>query len=214
MNSYDFIVVDGDPILRLGVGALLARSKNGARVAEIAPGESIRNVEVGAAQLVSLVASGRLEYAPERVREIRSHAPDVPLLVLASGADDDNAIRMLRAGATSYVRHSADIADLLAAIDATCRRQRFLGADVAAGLSDRLLLGQRQRHEDLSNRELQMLVRLADGQRVKDIASELCLSVKTISSYRARLLEKLDFKSNADLTRYALANALIANVAR
>ncbi|MFY4693883.1 hypothetical protein [Burkholderia glumae] len=127
MNSYDFIVVDGDPILRLGVGALLARSKNGARVAEIAPGESIRNVEVGAAQLVTLVASGRLEYAPERVREIRSHAPDVPLLVLASGADDDNAIRMLRAGATSYVRHSADIADLLAAIDATCRRQRFRG---------------------------------------------------------------------------------------
>lgn len=122
MNSYDFIVVDGDPILRLGVGALLARSKNGARVAEIAPGESIRNVEVGAAQLVTLVASGRLEYAPERVREIRSHAPDVPLLVLASGADDDNAIRMLRAGATSYVRHSADIADLLAAIDATCRQ--------------------------------------------------------------------------------------------
>ncbi|MFY4702928.1 hypothetical protein [Burkholderia glumae] len=120
-------MVDGDPILRLGVGALLARSKNGARVAEIAPGESIRNVEVGAAQLVTLVASGRLEYAPERVREIRSHAPDVPLLVLASGADDDNAIRMLRAGATSYVRHSADIADLLAAIDATCRRQRFLG---------------------------------------------------------------------------------------
>ncbi|MBI0328336.1 response regulator transcription factor [Burkholderia plantarii] len=214
MNSYDFIVVDGAPILRVGVGALLSRSKNGARTGEIAPGESIRNVDVGAAQLIALIVSGRLECAPERVREIRCHAPDVPLLVLASGADDDNAIRVLRAGATSYVRHSAEVADLLAAIDATCRRQRFLGADVAAGLSDRLLLGQRQRHEDLSDRELQMLVRLADGQRVKDIASELCLSVKTISSYRARLLEKLDLKSNADLTRYALANELIADVAR
>ncbi|WP_414442373.1 LuxR C-terminal-related transcriptional regulator [Burkholderia sp. 22PA0106] len=212
MNSYDFIVVDGDPILRIGVCALLARSKNGARTGEIEPGEGIRNV--GAARLVVLVVSGRLQCAPGRVREIKCHAPDVPLLVLASGADDDNAIRVLRAGATSYVRLSANIADMLAAIDATCRGQRFLGADVAAGLSDRLLLGRRQRHEDLSNRELQMLVRLADGQRVKDIASELCLSVKTVSSYRARLLEKLDFKSNADLTRYAVANELIADVAR
>lgn len=112
-------------------------------------------------------------------------------------------------GATSFLRHTADIGELRSAIEATCRGQRYLGNDIAALLSEHLVSGQPRKHASLSNRELQVMLRLAQGRRVTDVARELCLSVKTVSSHRSRLLEKMAMKSNTDLTRYALTHKLI-----
>ncbi|WP_186144550.1 LuxR C-terminal-related transcriptional regulator [Burkholderia gladioli] len=152
-----------------------------------------------------------IDYIASRVSLLRRSVPHVPILILASSKDTDDAIRALRAGATSYVSCAAAISELLTAIETTCRGERYLGIGVATALSNRLVLGQRRKHADLSNREMQILIRLAQGRRLKDTAEELCLSVKTVSTYRSRLLEKMGFTSNADITQYALAHSLITS---
>ncbi|MGK8891074.1 LuxR C-terminal-related transcriptional regulator [Burkholderia gladioli] len=209
MSSFEFIVVDGDPIVRFGIRALLTGGMQGPTVGEVAPGFRFRDFDVAATRLIVQIANGKFGAGPERIGEIRQYAPRVPLLVLAASVDADDVVRGLRAGATSFLRHTADIGELRSAIETTCRGQRYLGNDIAALLSEHLVSGQPRKHASLSNRELQVMLRLAQGRRVIDVARELCLSVKTVSSHRSRLLKKMAMKSNTDLTRYALTHKLI-----
>jgi DNA-binding NarL/FixJ family response regulator len=146
----------------------------------------------------------------EVLRAIKEHSPRLPVLVLSVHPEDELAIRVLRLGADGYITKGAESDVLVPAIRKVARGGRF----VSEAVSDKLLerVGPRssaEPHERLSDREYQVLRLLAAGKTSTEIANELALSVKTVSTYRTRLLEKLDVRTTADLIRYALAQKLV-----
>ena len=146
----------------------------------------------------------------EALKAIKEFAPRLPVLVLSVHPEDELAIRMLRLGADGYITKGAESDVLVPAIRKVARGGRF----VSAAVSERLLesVGPRssaQPHERLSDREYQVLRLLAAGKTSTEIATDLSLSIKTVSTYRTRLLQKLNVRTTADLIRYALAQKLV-----
>jgi hypothetical protein len=134
----------------------------------------------------------------------------VRALVLTMYPEDQYAIRALKAGAMGYLNKSADPSQIITAIRTLAAGRKYITPAIAEALATRLSVDDSEKpHERLSDREFQTLIRLAAGQRLSDIAAELSLSPKTVSVYRARVLEKLSMQSNADLTAYCLRNGLI-----
>jgi DNA-binding NarL/FixJ family response regulator len=141
---------------------------------------------------------------------IKLRAPDLPLLVLSGFPEEHYATTVLRQGASGYLNKECDPEDIVKAIRTVARGRRYISANVADRLADGLRNDiQTPVHEQLSKRELQVFLRLARGETVGDIAKGLSLSVKTVSTYRTRVMEKMKLASNSDLTYYAMKNGLI-----
>jgi DNA-binding NarL/FixJ family response regulator len=146
----------------------------------------------------------------EVLRAIKQHSPKLPVLVLSVHPEDELAIRLLRLGADGYITKGAESDVLVPAIRKVARGGRFVSEAVNEKLLERV--GPRsaaEPHERLSDREYQVLRLLAAGKTTTEIANDLSLSVKTVSTYRTRLLEKLNVRTTADLIRYALAQKLV-----
>ncbi len=142
--------------------------------------------------------------------ELRREFPQMPVLVLTVQPEDQFAVRALRAGAAGYLTKESAPDQLVDAVRKVLRGGRY----VSEALADQLAVSvasptDRPVHETLSDREFQVLRRLASGRTVSQVADELSLSVKTISTYRTRILEKMGLTSNAELTHYAVRNKLI-----
>ncbi|WP_018411640.1 response regulator [Methyloversatilis thermotolerans] len=146
----------------------------------------------------------------DTLRLLRSHRAELPVLIISAYAEEQYALNMLRAGANGYIRKDADVDDILSAIRTVLRGRRYVSDTVADLLTQRLNGdADAPAHQQLSEREFQVLHKLATGKSVTEIADELFISVKSVSTYRSRLLTKLNLKSNAELTYYALKNGLI-----
>lgn len=146
----------------------------------------------------------------DTLRLLRTHRSDLPVLIISAYAEEQYALNMLRAGANGYIRKDADVNDILSAIRTVLRGRRYVSDTVADLLTQRLNGdADAPAHQQLSEREFQVLHKLATGKSVTEIADELFISVKSVSTYRSRLLTKLNLKSNAELTYYALKNGLI-----
>jgi two-component system, NarL family, invasion response regulator UvrY len=144
------------------------------------------------------------------VKSIRAEFPKLPLLVLSAHPEDQYAVRVVRAGAMGYLTKESAEADLVEAIRRVASGKRFLTRALAEALLDALDADpDADPHAALSDREYQVLRLLASGLTVGGIAERLSLSVKTVSTYRARLLQKMGMSNNAELTRYALENGLV-----
>lgn len=141
------------------------------------------------------------------LNEVRHSKPELPVLILSMHPEDQYAIRVLKAGAAGYMNKDTGLDELVSAI------QRVVdgGKYVSAALAEKLAIGlsgdlDRRPHETLSDREYTVLLMIGQGKSVSEIGDELGLSVKTISTYRSRILEKLEMKTNADLIRYVIDN--------
>jgi two-component system invasion response regulator UvrY len=144
------------------------------------------------------------------LHSLAEDAARIRVLVLTMYPEDQYAIRALKAGAMGYLNKSADPGQIVAAIRTLHAGRKYITPAIAEALAERLsVVDTAHPHERLSDREFQTMIRLASGQRLSDIAAELKLSPKTVSVYRARVLEKLDMQSNADLTAYCLRNGLM-----
>lgn len=142
--------------------------------------------------------------------DIRLAAPHVPVLILSGQPERDYGVQALKAGAAGFVAKTELATVLVAAIQKVRARGRHVSPALAERLADSLdPAGSRPLHDQLSAREFQILASLARGQSVDDIAAQLSLSVKTVSTYRTRLLKKMGMKSNAELMRYALQHGLV-----
>lgn len=144
------------------------------------------------------------------LKEIKHTYPHTPILVLSMYPEDQYAVRTLKAGASGYLTKETASQELVNATQKILRGGKYINASVAEKLL--LQLGNedgRPPHELLSDREYQVLCMIASGKEVGQIATDLTLSVKTISTYRARLLEKMNMKTNAELTHYAIENKLV-----
>lgn len=134
----------------------------------------------------------------------------VRVLVVTMFAEDQYAIRCLRAGAHGYLNKAGDPAELIAAVRTVAGGRKYVSREVSEMLVENLASPSTEAlHDTLSERELQTLLKIASGKRLADIAEELMLSPKTVSVYRSRLLEKLKLTNNAELAVYAIRNALV-----
>ncbi|CAB5699422.1 Response regulator uvrY [Delftia tsuruhatensis] len=146
----------------------------------------------------------------EALASVRETHPQIKVLMVSMYPEDQYALRCLKAGAQGYANKAGDPVLLIEAVRTVAGGRKYLTAEVAQMLADSLAQPAPQvPHESLSERELQTLIKIAAGQRLTDIAQELMLSPKTVSVYRARVLEKLQMSSNAELTAYAIHNQLI-----
>jgi two-component system invasion response regulator UvrY len=146
----------------------------------------------------------------EVLASLRDEGSSVKTLVVSMYPEDQYAIRCLRAGAQGYLNKAGEPAELVAAIRTVQQGRKYVTADVAQMLVDTLSKPQDEElHASLSERELQTLQKIASGKKLSEIADELMLSPKTVSVYRARVLEKLHLANNAELTVYAIRNGLV-----
>lgn len=146
----------------------------------------------------------------EALREIRKTRPRLPILVLSMHPEDQFAMRVLKCGASGYMTKESAPAELVGALKKVMNGGRYVSAALAEKMAEHLDTDfQRAPHERLSNREFLVLRLLASGKTVSQVADELSLSVKTISTYRARILEKMVMTNNAELTHYAIQNKLV-----
>lgn len=141
---------------------------------------------------------------------LREANSSVRVLVVTMFAEDQYAIRCLRAGAHGYLNKAGDPAELIAAVRTVASGRKYVSREVSEMLVENLASPSTEAlHDTLSERELQTLLKIASGKRLADIAEELMLSPKTVSVYRSRLLEKLKLTNNAELAVYAIRNALV-----
>jgi two-component system, NarL family, invasion response regulator UvrY len=146
----------------------------------------------------------------EVLKEIKRVKPKLPVLVLSMNPEDQFAVRMLKAGAAGYLTKESAGNELVGAIEKVTNGGRYISPSLAERMASYLDMDvQKAPHERLSDREFLILRMMASGKTVSQIGRELSLSVKTISTYRTRLLQKMDMKNNAELTHYALQKGLV-----
>jgi two-component system, NarL family, invasion response regulator UvrY len=144
------------------------------------------------------------------LKAIKLRWPELPVLILSSFPEAHYATTLLRQGASGYLNKDCDPQDIVGAIRTVYRGRKYISPGVAELLADGLGgAADGPPHEQLSDRELQVFLRLAKGEAVGQIAVSMSLSVKTVSTYRTRVMEKMKLESNSDLTYYALKNGLI-----
>lgn len=204
------MLVDDHPIVRRGLRDILIDAFAGATIHEVGSGrEAIASLQLHSWSVMvldlSLPDCSGLDVL-KRVRELR---PRLPILILSMHAADQFARRAIAAGASGYLTKDAADAELVTAVSKLTRGGKYFGAEVL----ERVALGlhpdrEDRPHERLSDREYQVLRMIGSGKTVSEIATELSLSVKTVSTYRARVLEKMKMRTNAELTRYAVRHGL------
>ena len=205
------LVADDHAVVRLGLRSIIDDTPDLRVAAEVSTGAEVltltreRRFDVVLLDLTMPGTSGL-----EVLAHLRAEHPRLPVLVLSMHAEDQYAVRVLRAGAAGYLNKESAPERLVEAIRRVAAGGRYVSPETAERLLDAVTIGsQGPEHEALSDREFQVMRLLAGGLAVGEIAERLSLSVKTVSTYRTRVLEKLHMRTNADLTRYALANGLI-----
>ena len=205
-------VVDDHAVVREGLKRIISENPGMAVTAEAGDGsEALRVLQTKPCDVVLLDITMPNKNGLDVLKELRSQSPRLPVLVLSVHAEDQYALRVLRAGAAGYLTKESAPAKLVQAIRKVVRGGKF----VSPAIADKLLYdanntdSSKPLHEILSDREYQVLCLIASGKTVTVIAEELGLSVKTISTYRVRILEKLEMKNNAELTHYAIKEGLV-----
>jgi two-component system, NarL family, invasion response regulator UvrY len=205
------LIVDDHPLVRRGIAEVLAKAFPGGSIAEASDGaEALQAVYDGAWDLVILDLSLPGRTGLDVLKEIRSTRSRPPVLVLSMYPESQFATRALRAGASGYLNKGSPSEVLLSAVRKVLAGGKYISASLGESLAadlDRDL--SKPLHECLSDREYDVTLRIASGKTVSEIAEELHLSVKTISTYRARILEKMRMRNNADLTQYCMREKLV-----
>lgn len=205
------LIVDDHAVVRRGLRGLLSDEFEGVAFGEAADAaealNQLRHAKWDIA-LLDLTLPGKSGL--ELLKELKVDWPRLPVLVLSGQAEDQFAVRVLKAGAGGYMTKESAPEELAKAI----RKILAGGRYVSAALAETLALGVKQDltrtpHETLSDREYEVMSHIANGKTVTEIAEELSLSAKTISTYRTRVLEKLGVKNSAKIVQYAIRNGLV-----
>jgi len=205
------LIADDHALLRNGVRQLLADEHNIEKIGEACSGrEALAHLQEEHWDLLILDINMPDRSGVDILRQVRTAHANTRILVLSGFPERQYAVNMLRAGASGYLSKEMAPEELLTAVRTTLQGQRY----VTAGLAELILnelddATDKPAHTKLSEREFQIFRKLAGGSSATAIADELCISVKTVSTYRSRIFDKMGFRSNADMTTYALRNQLI-----
>lgn len=204
-------IVDDHAIVRAGLRQFLSEQNDIEVVGEAANGgEALDLVRAGNIDVLLLDISMPGPSGIDILGSIRAHAPALPVLILSAYPQEHYATNLLRQGASGYLNKECEPDEIATAVRTLARGKRYITADVAELLADQLHRDpDKAPHENLSEREFQVFLRLARGETITTIADTLALSIKTVSTYRSRIMEKMALASNSDLTYYALKQKLI-----
>jgi len=205
------LIADDHALIRNGLKQLLTEDHSIKEVDEARSGrETIDKLQERRWDLLILDINMPDRSGIDILRQVRATHPHTNVLVLSGFPEKQYAMNVLRAGASGYLNKEMAPEELMAAVRSVLQGRRYVSPALAEILVNGLDDDQdKPMHSRLSEREFQIFCKLAAGQSVSNIANELCISVKTVSTYRARVLEKMNFTTNADLTAYALRNQLI-----
>ncbi len=202
------LIADDHAIVRKGLVQILREEFSVADITEVTNGnEALVEVRRQIWDIILLDISMPGINGMEALKQIRANGIKAPILMLSMHPEEQYAIRTLKAGASGFLSKQSATKELLAAIHKVLSGRKYISDSVAEQLAD--TYGEKQDYDALSDRELQVLQLIASGKTVSEIADEIVLSVNTISTYRARILEKLNLGNNAEITRYALDNKLV-----
>ena len=204
-------IIDDHALVRAGLRQFFSEQTDMQVIAEASSGRAaVDIVRAGSADVVLLDISMPDQSGVEALAAIKARAPDLPVLVFSGFPEEHYATTLLRQGASGYLNKDCEPDEILKAVRTLARGRRYISAGVAEQLAISLNGdANKPPHEGLSERELQVFLRLAQGESVGRMADALALSVKTVSTYRTRILEKMGLGSNSDLTYYALKHGLI-----
>lgn len=204
-------IVDDHAIVRSGLRQFLGDEVDFRVTAEAANGrDALEIVRGGDVDVLLLDISMPDQSGVDTLAAIKARWPELPVLILSGFPETHYATTLLRQGASGYLNKECDPQEIATAIRTVALGRRYITSAVAELLADSVS-GERDQlpHESLSERELQVFLRLAKGETVGTVADQMCLSVKTVSTYRSRVMDKLKLQSNSDLTYYAMKNGLI-----
>ncbi len=204
-------IADDHAIVRSGLRQLLSDQVDLRVTGEAANGrEALELARSGEVDVLLMDISMPDQSGVDALQAIKARFPELPVLMLSSFPETHYAAALLKQGASGYLSKDCDPEEIGQAIRTVARGRRYISAAVAELLADGAAGAAEQApHEALSEREFQVFLRLAKGETVGDMAKAMFLSVKTVSTYRSRVLEKLHLQTNSDLTYYALKNGLI-----
>jgi len=205
------LVADDHAIVRRGLRQILQELPGIDAVDEASNGqEALARVRKGEYRLVLLDISMPGISGLDVLKQLRAERPKLPVLMLSMHPEEQYAVRALRAGASGYLTKETASEQLATAVTRILEGRKYVSESLAEHIASELdHHGEHLPHEDLSDREFQIMRMLASGKTVTEIGAELSLSAKTVSTYRARLLAKMGFRTNADITRYALQHNLL-----
>ena len=197
------LIVDDHPVVRQGLSRILAMGIPDVELLEASTGdEAVERLQREDCHLAILDLAMPGESGLSLLRRVKTVAPQTPALIVSMYPLDQFARRALQAGAAGYISKASDLADVVKAAQTLLAGRTVPPPDVDMRAND-------APHDLLSDREYQVLRLIAAGHPVSAIADLLCLSVKTVSTYRARILEKMNMRNNAELMRYALEKSLL-----
>jgi len=205
------LVVDDHPVFRAGVKQIIAETNDISVGCEVSNGwDAVDAARSGRCDVMLLDISMPGKDGLDVLRDVKEERLSIPVLILSMHPEEQYAIQALKAGAAGYLTKESAADELVTAI----RKVAAGGKHISASLAERLAsyvqnAGDEAPHRILSSREYQVMLLIAAGKTPTEIAEKLSLSVKTISTYRVRILSKLDMKSNAELVRYAVKNKLV-----
>jgi two-component system, NarL family, invasion response regulator UvrY len=204
------MIADDHALFRAGLRSLLEETGEFEVVAEACNGEdalkAVREREIDVALLdLSMPRQSGIDV----LKRMKSLKPEMAVLILSMYPEEQYAVNMLRAGASGYLTKESAPEQVVTALRTVRKGRKYISNEVAELLAETPDASTAPLHGTLSQREFQIFCKLATGQSVSEVATELFLSVKTISTYRTRVLEKMGMHSNADLTYYAIKNGII-----
>jgi two-component system invasion response regulator UvrY len=205
------LIADDHAIIRKGLKQILLEEYPNAFIDEVPDAEGVLKKAITDEWdiiICDLSMPGRSGL--DVVHDIKQNFPRLPVLILSLHPEEQYAVRALKAGAAGYLSKEAATDELVKAVQRVLQGRKYISASIAEKLADELDQNStRQPHEVLSDREFHVFKLIAEGKGVSEIAELLSLSVTTVSTYRARILIKMNVKANAELTRYAIENKLI-----
>jgi len=209
-SSIKVLVADDHEIVRQGLKTIISEHSDLSIAGEAENGNQVLKIlKKTKVDVVLLDFDMPEKNGLDTLVELKALYPKLPVMILSIFPEDHYGTRFLKAGASGYLQKSSATDQLIDAI-----RKVFNGGKyISSALTDKLVTGlnkdkEQFLHESLTDREFQVFRLLATGKKLKEMADELCLSINTISTYRSRILQKMDMKSNADVIRYAIENGL------
>jgi len=205
------LIADDHAVVRRGLRQILSENPDFEVIDEVSNGyEVVESIRKNTYDVLILDISMPGLSGLDVLRQVKSEQPELPILILSIYPEEQYAIRVLRDGASGYMNKEAAPDELVMAVKKVTEGKKYISENMAERLAFYVEKGEYQTlHEKLSVREYTVLCQIASGKLNKEIAAELNLSVKTISTYRARILDKMQMKTNAQLIRYALMKNLV-----
>jgi DNA-binding NarL/FixJ family response regulator len=204
------IIVDDHPVVRRGLKQIIEDEPDMEVAGEAKnAGECFSLVRKTDCTLVLLDITLPDKSGFDVLKQLKYEHPSLPVLILSVHPEDQYGLRLIKAGASGYLMKEGTPKELVKAIRKVNAGGKYVSASLAEKMVSRLGAFDKPPHENLSDREFQILCLIAGGKSLKGIADELCISEKTVSTYRARILEKMKMSTNSDLIHYALNHHLV-----